>query len=321
MPDVSIIVPMYNESENIKDTYQQIADTFQTREEDWEILFVNDGSTDDTADVVRDLVAEDSRVRLLSYPKNQGRGYALRTGFAKAEGEFIVTTDADLSYAPKYILSLLDMLQTDQQTHFVLGSPYMPGGATEGVSAFRLFLSQFGNMMLRWSVNKDIYTWTGIFRAYRRKVIESIDLESNGKEIHLEILTRALSVGYQVREVPAVLATRRKGSSKFRFLGTISSHLKFILIERTISVFWIVGFIGIIISLMIGAYITYLRFEGTLNPERPLVTLMVILLLGSLQIISFGAIAFQIYVLRRELYRTQKQILLGQRKQNLPYND
>jgi len=312
---------MYNEAENINDTLNKIQLALSSRSETWELLLVDDGSTDDTANIAKQLIEANNYIRLISYPHNQGRGYALRAGFAKASGDLIVTTDADLSYDPHYILDLLDCLQNNQQVHIAIGSPYMPGGTTAGVPPLRLLPSKFGNSLLRYMVNSDIYTWTGIFRAYRRQVIDSIDLESKGKEIHLEILTRALAVGYQVQEVPAILAARNKGRSKFRFLRTITSHLRFIFIERTILFFWIVGFTGLFVSLIIGAYITYLRFKGTLNPERPLVTMLIILFLGSLQIISFGAIAIQTYLLRRELYRTQKQIMLNQRKQPLPYHE
>lgn len=318
--DVSIIIPMYNESENIVDTLEQIRLAFQERPESWEIIFVSDGSTDDTAQVAARLAAQDHRVRVVAYPVNRGRGYALRCGFAVASGAIIVTIDADLSYKPPDMLKLLDALQSDPQTHLAMGSPYMPGGHTEGVGAFRLFLSRFGNIILQMMINRKIYTWTGIFRAYRRQVIDSLDLESDGKEIHLEILSRAIAVGYSVKEVPATLTTRRKGKSKFQFFGTVLSHLKFVFIERTILLFQILGGLALGIGFIIGVFITYLRFAGRLNPERPLVTMMVILLIGGLQLLSFGVLALQISILRREIYRIQKEIMLDQRRQLLPFH-
>lgn len=319
-PFVSIIVPMFNESENIIHTFEEIKTAFQERPESWEVIFVSDGSTDNTAEVAARLAQQYPQIKPISYPQNRGRGYALRTGFAVATGELIVTIDADLSYAPPYILKLIDTLQEHPQVHVAIGSPYMPGGNTEGVTPFRLFLSRFGNIILQLMVNRDIYTWTGIFRAYRRQVINSIDLESDGKEIHLEILTRLMAVGYTLKEVPAVLTSRKKGKSKFRFIGTIFSHLKFVFIERTILLFGALGGIALVLGFLLGIYISYLRFAGKLNPERPLVTMMIILLLGGLQLLSFGILTFQISVLRREIYRTQKEILLDQRQHLLPFN-
>jgi dolichol-phosphate mannosyltransferase len=314
--DVSIVIPAYNESENILDTAERIAATFAGRPERWEVIFVDDGSTDDTRAVIARLAGVDPRVVLAGYDRNAGRGRALRTGFARARGRIVVSTDADLSYAPSYILDLLDALNADPEVDFVLGSPYMPGGDTEGVDPKRLLISRLGNKVLQAMVNKEIYTFTGIFRAYRREVLDALELESDGKEIHLEILSRALGAGYRVKEVPAVLTSRKKGRSKFRFGGTALSHLLFSFIERPIIVFGVVGLVLLVGGLAGGIYVAILRFQGLLNPDRPLVTLVVILLLAGLQILSFGFIALQIGALRREIFKIQRENrLMGHRVQ------
>jgi dolichol-phosphate mannosyltransferase len=319
-PDVSIIIPMFNESENTLDTHQQIHKAFENSGYSWELVFVSDGSTDNTVEVARRIQAQDARVSVVSYPQNRGRGYAMRCGFASAQGTMFVTIDADLSYHPSYILDLIRCLAENPQVHIAIGSPYMPNGGTEGLDRFRHLLSRSGNIILQLIVNRDIYTWTGIFRAYRRQVIDSLDLQSDGKEIHLEILSRAMAIGYTIKEVPAVLTSRKKGRSKFKFLGTINSHLQFIFTERLILLFWLLGGVTMVIGLIIGLYITYLRFDGTLNPERPLVTILILLLLGGLQLLSFAGIAVQLSILRRELYRIQKQVMLDQHKQLLPFD-
>jgi glycosyltransferase involved in cell wall biosynthesis len=306
-PQVSIIVPAYNESENLALTAERIAKTFKDRPESWELILVNDGSIDDTKAVTERLAQADSRIVAAGYPVNKGRGYALRTGFSHAKGEIIISTDADLSYDPIFILDLVDALHNDPEIDFVLGSPYMPGGGTQDVPRKRLLVSKIGNKVLQTTVNKDIYTFTGVFRAYRRNVLDSIELESDGKEIHLEILSRALGAGYRVKEIPAILRSRKKGKSKFRFGGTAISHLLFSLNERPVLAFGAVGVILFLAGLVGGIYISVLRFQGTLNPERPLVTLVVILMLAGLQIISFGLIALQIGALRREIYKVQRE--------------
>ena len=311
--DVSIVIPAYNESENIMETAERITAVFAPRPEQYEIIFVNDGSTDDTWAVAKRMAAADSHVVAAGYAQNAGRGRALRHGFAVARGQFIVATDADLSYAPHFILDLLDALCADPDVHFVLGSPYMPGGGTEGVDPKRLFISQLGNVILRRVVNKEIYTWTGVFRAYRREVLDAIALEADGKEIHLEILSRALAAGYRMKEVPAVLASRRKGQSKFRFGGTAVSHLVFSFYERPIIVFGAVGLLILLIGLVGGLYVTYLRFTGGLVEGRPLTTLVVIFIVAGLQILSFGFIALQIGILKRELVKLQRDSRLLRR--------
>jgi len=304
---ISIVVPAYNESESIAHTAKRVASTFNDRPERWELILVNDGSTDDTQAVIERLAQVDSRIVPAGYEHNIGRGYALRTGFARARGKIVVSTDADLSYDPAYILNLVDALNDNPEIDFVLGSPYMPGGGTEGVPPQRLFISQLGNKVLQATVNKDIYTFTSVFRAYRRAVLDSLELESDGKEIHLEILSRALGAGYRVKEVPAILRSRKKGKSKFRFGGTAISHLLFSFNERPILVFGAVGLLVLLAGLVGGVYVSVLRFQGTLNPGRPLTTLVVISMLAGLQILSFGFIALQISALRREIFKIQRE--------------
>lgn len=304
---VTVVIPVYNEEENVAYTVERVRATMDTQADSWEILLANDGSTDGTLAVVRQLSAEDTRVRVVSYAHNAGRGKALRTGFAAARGNIVVSTDADLSYAPKYILDLVNVLKDDEDIDLVIGSPYMKGGATKGVALPRLWISRVGNMILKLAFGGGVSTITGIFRAYRRPVLESLDLESDGKEIHLEILSKALALGYKVKEVPAALTGRARGKSKFRFTGTATSHLLFSFFERPMILFGVVGLILLILGFGSGIYVSVLRFQGTLNPGRPLITLVVIFILAGIQILSFGFIAIQIGVLRKEIYKVQKE--------------
>jgi hypothetical protein len=154
-----------------------------------------------------------------------------------------------------------------------------------------------------------IHTSTGIFRAYRRKVLDSLELESDGKEIHLEILSKALALGYRVKEIPAILTGREKGRSKFKFRKTTVSHLAFSVFEKPMILFGFLGLFALGIGFLIGIYIAYLRFSGELTPGRPLITLALLLILGGIQILSFGFIAIQIVSLRREILRVQKENL------------
>ena len=312
--DISIVIPAYNESENITDTVKRIAATFAGRPERWEVIFVDDGSADDTRAVIEQLAEVDSHVILAGYDRNAGRGRALRVGFAQARGEIIVSTDADLSYESRYILDLVDALYTDLEIDFVLGSPYMPGGGTEGVDPKRLFISRLGNKILQATIDNSIHTFTGIFRAYRRGVLDSLELESDGKEIHLEILSRALGTGYRMKEVPAVLHGREKGRSKFRFGGTALSHMLFSFNERPILVFGGLGLLLLVGGFLGGVYVSILRFQGTLNPGRPLTTLAPMLMLAGLQVLSFGFIALQISALRREVFKIQRESRLLHRE-------
>jgi hypothetical protein len=161
--------------------------------------------------------------------------------------------------------------------------------------------------VLKAIISADVHTFTGIFRAYRREVLNALELESEGKEIHLEILSRALGAGYRVKEVPAVLRSRKKGRSKFRLGQTALSHLLFSFNERPILVFGGLGLLLLAGGLIGGLYVSVLRFQGRLNPGRPLTTLVVILMLAGLQILSFGFIALQVGALRREIFKIQRE--------------
>jgi glycosyltransferase involved in cell wall biosynthesis len=307
--DLSIVIPMFNEAENVESTVNRVEEALASFKGTYEIVAVNDGSIDGTLEILYRLKEQKGKIEVVSYPKNIGRGMALRRGFQESKGEIIVSIDADLSYAPSYILDLVETLTKDPYLDFVVASPYMPGGGVENVPVLRLWVSKLGNKILRLAMPNRIYTSTGIFRAYRKKVLDSLELESDGKEIHLEILSKALALGYRVKESPAILTSRKRGKSKFKFRKTAISHLVFSVFEKPVIIFGFVGLLTLAIGFLIGIYIVYLRFLGDLTPGRPLITFAILLILGGIQILSFGFIAIQIVSLRREILRIQKENL------------
>jgi dolichol-phosphate mannosyltransferase len=307
--DLSIVIPMFNEAENAAATLSRVKETLASFNGTYEIIAVNDGSLDNTFEILNGLARQNGELKVVSYPKNIGRGMALRKGFKESNGEIIVSIDSDLSYSPHYIVDFVETLRKEPDIDFVLASPYMPGGGVQNVPLLRLWVSQLGNKILRLAMPNRIYTSTGIFRAYRRRVLDSLELESDGKEIHLEILSKAIALGYRVKEIPAILTGRQKGRSKFKFRKTAISHLIFSAFEKPMIVFGVIGLLTLAIGLLIGLYIAYLRFAGDLTPGRPLITFAILLILGGIQILSFGFIAIQIVSLRREILRIQKENL------------
>ncbi len=307
--DLSIIIPMFNEAENAESTLNRVEEVLASFRGTYEVIVVNDGSLDNTLDILNRLAEQDKKLKVVSYPKNGGRGMALKKGFKESCGDIVVSIDADLSYHPNYIIDFVDTLRAEQDIDFVLASPYMPGGCVQNVPFRRVWVSRFGNKILRFAMPNRIYTSTGIFRAYRRKVLDSLELESDGKEIHLEILSKALALGYRVKESPAILTSRKKGKSKFKFRKTAISHLVFSVFEKPVIIFGFVGLLTLAIGFLIGMYIVYLRLLGDLTPGRPLITFAILLILGGIQILSFGFIAIQIVSLRREILRIQKENL------------
>ncbi len=312
---LSVIVPMFNEEENVELTVNRLRDTLRRFPDGpWEIILVNDGSLDRTMEIARELSRRPGYecVRVVGYRRNRGRGFALRTGFAAARGRWVVSIDADLSYEPEYILRLTDVLREEEDIDMVLASAYMPGGGVVNAPLFRHLVSRFGNVLLSWfmsSGRNKVHTITCVFRAYRREVLDDLELESEGKDIHLEILSKAMMLGYRFREVPATLKWRTRGKSKFRFGTTALSHLIFALFERPILVFGLFGILLMLCSFGIMGYLAvdYLR-NGFLTEGRPMFTLVLLAFLGGLQLLAFGIIGTQFVTLRKEIVRMQRRL-------------
>jgi len=304
----SVVVPMYNEEENARRTLSQLLDAGALLNLPFELVPVNDGSRDRTQQVLEEMAREDARIRPVTYARNRGRGRALREGFRAARGKIVCTIDADLSYAPEYVAAMVTLLTEHPDLDYVVGSPYMDGGGTEGVPAHRLWVSRLGNRILSFAMGCGIHTVTGVLRAYRREVLSSLDLESDGKELHPEIIAKAHAAGFVGLEMPAVLKTRTRGHSKFKLRATAASHLVFSLHERPMLLFGLVGLLLMGTGVGIGGFLAFEWFQRSLNPSRPLMTLFPLLFVGGLQIMLFGFLGSQLVHLRRELYRLRRKV-------------
>lgn len=230
--ELSIVAPMYNEAENVAETVRRIREALARWGECWELILVDDGSTDDSRSRAETLAAEEPHLRVVGYTPNAGRGRALRTGFGSARGRFVVSVDFDLSYEPSYILRMYEDLRCEDGPDVVLVSAYMPGGRTEGVSRKRLLASKLGNWLLRLAWPQRVYTSTCIVRGYRRKALDRMNLTEDRKEIHLEILSQAFDRGLRVEEIPGTLRARTKGTSKARLGRAMGTHLAFLARRR-----------------------------------------------------------------------------------------
>ena len=125
--DLSIVIPMFNEADNVETTIRRIEDALSSYKGSYEIVPVNDGSTDNTLEMLNLISSHNERVRFVSYPTNFGRGQALRAGFEASRGQLIVSIDADLSYDPRYILRLIEALDKYEDADFVLASQWPLG--------------------------------------------------------------------------------------------------------------------------------------------------------------------------------------------------
>lgn len=297
---------MYNEEANVVKFVETVEEIIGRIGKPWELILVNDGSTDNTKEVAERVCREKPFIRFLSYTPNRGRGKALRTGFSEARGRYVLTIESDLSWDTSVMLDMLSILERGE-SDIVLASPYAAGGRTEGVPARRLLVSRLGNIVLSFVIPGKFKMVTQMFRGYRREALESLELESDDKEIHLEILSKALALGYRATEIPAVLRSRDTGRSKFKFGKTVFSHLAFSYFEKPLVLFGLTGFLFLALSLFIGVYLLIEFSRGKLNPDRPLMTLLIILVVAGLQFVSLGLIGTQIVQLRKEIFRVQME--------------
>ncbi|MDW8068671.1 MAG: glycosyltransferase family 2 protein [Anaerolineae bacterium] len=229
--DLSIVIPCYNEIENIAKMRAELLPVVAelARTHSLEVIFVDDGSTDGTWQALVETFGGYGGAQLAfrfeRHPVNRGLGAAIRTGFAASSGKVIITTDSDGTYPFSEIPALLSCL-----THgvdIVTASPYHPAGGIKGVPMYRLILSRGSSILYRLLVNWQIHTYTALFRAYRREVIERVSFQSNGFLAGTEILVKAMLMGYHVAEHPAVLYSRAFGTSKAKLIRTILAHLGF----------------------------------------------------------------------------------------------
>jgi dolichol-phosphate mannosyltransferase len=232
IPSLSVIIPCFNEYQNVHGLRDRLLPTITQLGEKGlvQLIFVDDGSTDDTWDALLEtfstLASNNITVRFERHPKNMGLGAALRTGISAAEGSIIITTDSDGTYAFELIPEMIEALKDD--IDLVTASPYHPLGSFEGVSAHRLILSRGSSLLYRILVNWNVYTYTSIFRAYRREIFDHIKFESNGFLACAEILVKAHFAGFKVKDFPAVLRVREYGVSKAKLVRTTLEHLKFL---------------------------------------------------------------------------------------------
>jgi dolichol-phosphate mannosyltransferase len=208
-----IVIPTYNEAINL----EKLLDQIFALHPDFHILVVDDNSPDGTGDIAEGLRQKNSHIHVIHRPKKAGLGTAYLEGFKQAlstGADLIFEMDADFSHDPKY---LQDFVKTTQKADLVIGSRYMNGVRVEGWRFRRLLLSKLANMYVSYIMVKPVWDFTAGFRCYRRKVLESIDLDSvksDGYAFQIEMTYLAFKHGFRVAEIPILFREREGGYSK-----------------------------------------------------------------------------------------------------------
>jgi len=221
---VSVVIPTYNERENIKGLIHEISDVFEKNGIDGNLIVIDDSSPDGTAREVENL-RERYPIVLIKRGQKLGIGSAYVTGFKRAidlNSEIIFEMDADFSHDPEYIPEFVKNLNNYD---LVLGSRYIKGGGIENWSLWRKIVSRGANILARILLGLKVNDITTGYRAYRKETLQGIDLDkikSNGYEFQAEILFRVVERGFGVKEIPIVFVDRRAGRSKLSKIEIIN---------------------------------------------------------------------------------------------------
>lgn len=222
---ISFIVPAYNEENGIQKNLSRIFKFARQNYPDFEVIVVDDGSQDSTWKILQSLKYKN--LVLGKNPKNMGPGASFRRGFKLAKGDIAVTLDSDLSFPVEDTPKLIKKI--NEGYDLVVASPYfIKGSKNKGIPAFRLFLSLGATVIYTIALRKKLTCYTGFFRAYRKKVIKTIEFTSNGFQSQVEIIWKVRKKGYKITEVPSSLFYEQGRVSNFKIFKEIQSHLSFL---------------------------------------------------------------------------------------------
>lgn len=221
-PYLSVIVPCCNEEGNVPVLREQLLPALKALDVSWELVCVDDGSTDGTFAALSAL--EGSRV--VRHEKNLGLAAALKSGFAAAGGEWLAPMDADLTFPAEH---LRDLVEAQRRTgaDCVAGSPFL--GRFAGVPASRQIPSRLLNGFYGLLFDRRITAYTPLFRLYRASLVKALPITARGFEVNAELMCRLLRAGAKIVDVPVTLRSRRWGTSKLRRFRELTRHVRLIL--------------------------------------------------------------------------------------------
>lgn len=259
-PLVSLVVPAFNEAALIQSNLTKLCRYMESLESlyRWEIVVVNDGSLDNTGELVEAFARRQSNVRVYHHITNFGLGQAFKFAFRHCRGEYILTLDADLSYSPNHIQRLLAKV-TETRAKIVVASPYMEGGRISNVPWLRRRLSVWANRFLAVAAQGHLSTLTSMVRVYDGRFLRSLNLRSKGMEVMPEIIYKARMLNARIEEIPAHLdwgllkeAPQRRSSMKLwrHTLSVIMSGFLF----RPVMFFLLPGLAMLIFSLYVNGW-------------------------------------------------------------------
>ena len=299
MNSISIIIPAYNEEENIPILMASIDRTFQREKIKGEVVFVDDGSTDGTGEIAEKLTKKYDFMKVEHHRNNLGLTKAIETGFRNATGDIVVITAADLQANPEEdIPKLLEKIEEGYDVVF---------GWRQGRRGLKIYASKIYNYLSRILFGISIHDQNWV-KAIKKDVITDMNLRSDW---HRYLAIIAHRKGYKIAEVKVRMYPRKFGKSKFGisrimigFFDLISIKLLQSFEEKPMLVFGSIGGIMMLTGFLFGLYLVFLKILGETIGNRPLLFLVVLLVLMGILLFTLGFLAELIVTLREEVRKS-----------------
>ena len=316
-PHVSVVVPIHNEYENLPRLLEAISATLIKSNIRYEILCIDDGSTDGSGDLLKQIASDRTDLRSVILRRNYGQTAAMAAGFSHAKGQNIVTMDGDMQNDPADIPILLDKLNEG----YDLVSGWRKN--RQDATMTRLIPSQIANWLIAQVTGVKVHDYGCSLKAYRAELIADMNLYG---ELHRFLPALAFIEGARIAEIPVRHHPRQFGKSKYGLdrtfrvvmdLITVFFMRKFL--TRPMHVFGSMGVLSIFLGTVIGLYLTTLKLSFGESINRPLLILVVVLILTGVQLFCFGLLAELLMRTYHEsqgrpIYRVREVIEPGQKK-------
>jgi len=308
----SIVVPFFNEQENVPPLYMKLTEVMDAIGEPYELVFVDDGSRDNTFKVLSDIYEHDRRVNLVRLRRNFGQTAGLKAGFDFARGEIIISMDGDLQHEPEEIPRFLEKIEEGYD--LVSGWRH----ARRDHWLMRQFPSRVANWMMAKLSGIDLHDFGTTFKAYRREIIQEIQLYG---ELHRFIPALAGSTGARITEVPITDLARKNGKSNYGIGRTLRVFLDLIIVKflqdystRPLQFFGLLGVAGFLLGSLDAAYLLYEKFAHgvtIMTQHGPLMLAGVALVVSGVQFISMGLLG---EIIARTYYESQNKPIYSLRE-------
>jgi glycosyltransferase involved in cell wall biosynthesis len=296
---ISVVVPAYNEEENIPLLLENFEKMFKESKLEGEVLLVDDGSTDKTFKLAKDYEKKYSFLKALTNKTRRGVTTALQTGFKNASGDIYLFWPADLQYLPEDIPRLIQKMKEGND---------IVTGWKQGSYGIKTFVSFFYNSLSRWLFKVKVHDLNSV-KAFRKEVLDDLPLR---KDWHRYMVVMAADKGFKVDEVKIPLYPRRFGKSKFGLwripigvLDLFSVKFQVSFMRKPMLLFGSLGLILVLLGVLAGFLAIYLRIimhEGF----RPILYLVILLVLSGISLFALGFLAEAIVSLREEVESLKK---------------